>query len=88
MIYHFQDTEYTATIKVPSQEFQRICRDLSQFGDTVVISAKKGAVEFSGAGDIGSAKIVLKENGSIDDDKVEKACRLTIFNFLSWGAKR
>ncbi|XP_072165057.1 proliferating cell nuclear antigen-like [Diadema setosum] len=62
------DTEYTATIKLPSQEFQRICRDLSQFGDTVVISAKKGSVEFSGSGDVGTAKIVLKENGGIDDD--------------------
>lgn len=80
------DTEYAATIKVPSQEFQRICRDLSQFGDTVVITAKKGQVEFSGSGDIGSAKIVLKENGGVDEDKVsiemdkDQPCALSFAN--------
>ena len=28
------DTEYAATVKMPSAEFQRICRDLSSIGDT------------------------------------------------------
>lgn len=65
----FQDTEYAATVKVPSVEFQRICRDLSQFGDTIIISVKKGCVEFSGTGEIGSAKIALKESGNVDDDE-------------------
>lgn len=63
------DTEYSATVKIPSAEFQRICRDLSQFGDTIIISVKKGVIEFSGTGEIGSAKIALKETGSIDDDE-------------------
>ncbi|XP_041485383.1 proliferating cell nuclear antigen-like [Lytechinus variegatus] len=63
------DTEYTATVKVPSGEFQRICRDLSQFGDTIVIAVKKACVEFSGTGEIGSAKIALKESGNVDDDE-------------------
>ncbi|XP_030835356.1 proliferating cell nuclear antigen [Strongylocentrotus purpuratus] len=63
------DTEYAATVKVPSVEFQRICRDLSQFGDTIIISVKKGCVEFSGTGEIGSAKIALKESGNVDDDE-------------------
>lgn len=89
------DTEYTATIKIPSSEFQRICRDLSQFGDTVVISVKKGAVEFSGSGEIGSAKIVLKENGTIDDDEKisvemdkDQPCSLSFANrYLNFFAK-
>lgn len=28
------DTEYTCTIKMPSSEFQKICRDLMVLGDT------------------------------------------------------
>ena len=28
------DTEYSAVIKMPSAEFQRICKDLSTIGDT------------------------------------------------------
>ena len=28
------DTEYKCTVKMPSAEFQRICRDLSVLGDT------------------------------------------------------
>ena len=28
------DTDYAATIQMPSSEYQRICRDLSSIGDT------------------------------------------------------
>lgn len=28
------DTEYAATVTLPSSEYQRICRDLSSIGDT------------------------------------------------------
>merc|ERR1711935_893484 len=35
------DTEYAATVKMPSAEFMRICRDLSSIGDTVTISVSK-----------------------------------------------
>lgn len=37
-----------------SGEFARICRDLSQFGESVNISCTKEGVQFSTAGDIGS----------------------------------
>jgi len=53
-------TEYATTIKMPSAEFQRICRDLSAIGDTVTISATKDGVKFSVNGDIGSGDMTLK----------------------------
>ena len=31
---------------MPSQELQRIIRDLSQFGDTITISAIKNSIQF------------------------------------------
>ena len=49
-----QDTEYSAVVKLPSSEFQRICRDLSQIGDSVVISCTKEGVKFSASGDLGT----------------------------------
>jgi len=53
-------TEYATTIKMPSSEFQRICRDLSAIGDTVCISATKDGVKFSVDGDIGSGDMTIK----------------------------
>merc|ERR1712039_498414 len=35
------ETDYAAVIKLPSSEFQRIIKDLSQFGESVVISCTK-----------------------------------------------
>lgn len=41
---------------MPSAEFAKICKDLSQFGESVVISCTKEGVKFSTSGDIGSGK--------------------------------
>lgn len=70
------ETEYEAIIRMPSQEFARICRDLSSIGDTVVISASKEGVKFSTKGDIGSANIVCRQNTSVD--KPEEATVIQI----------
>ena len=35
------ETDYAAVVKMPSSEFQRVIRDLSQFGDSLVISVTK-----------------------------------------------
>ena len=44
------ETDYAAVIKMPSAEFQRVIRDLSQFGDSLMISVTKEGVKFSAAG--------------------------------------
>jgi len=63
------DTQYKCIIKMPSQEFQRICRDLSALGDTVVISATKEGIKFSVVGDIGSGDMTLKNSAqTVDGD--------------------
>lgn len=63
------DTEYAATVKMPSAEFQRICRDLSSIGDTVTISVSKDGVKFSTTGDIGQANITCRQNTSVDKEE-------------------
>lgn len=35
------ETDYACIVRMPSMEFARICRDLSQFGESVVISCTK-----------------------------------------------
>ena len=41
-----QDTEYHAVVKMPTHEFQKICRDMSQIGDSVLITCTKVCHKF------------------------------------------
>merc|ERR1719204_1391643 len=68
------DTDYGTTVKMPSGEFQRICRDLAAIGDTVTISATKQGVQFAVDGDIGAGSMMIKDMAmqvpahNVDDD--------------------
>ncbi|XP_078173797.1 proliferating cell nuclear antigen-like [Carex rostrata] len=62
---HIPDTSYEATVRMPSQEFARICKDLSTIGDTVVISITKEGVKFSVSGAIGNVNIICRHNISV-----------------------
>ena len=66
------DTEYMATITMPSAEFMRICRDLAIIGETCTISAAKEGVRFSVQGDLGSGNITLRETSTSDAKQEEK----------------
>merc|ERR1711915_859692 len=69
------ETDYAAVIKMPSAEFQRVIKDLSQFGESVVISCTKEGVKFSAAGDIGTGNIKLAQTANVD--KEQEAVTLT-----------
>jgi proliferating cell nuclear antigen len=60
------DTEYTAIVKMPSSEFQRITRDLQIVGDTVKISCNKDGVKFSVTGDLGSGNTMIRQSSNAD----------------------
>lgn len=66
------DTEYMATITMPSTEFARICRDLAIIGETCMISASKEGVRFSVEGDLGAGNITLRETSQSDAKEHEK----------------
>eukprot|EP00232_Nephroselmis_pyriformis_P027566 CAMPEP_0182864636 /NCGR_PEP_ID=MMETSP0034_2-20130328/7268_1 /TAXON_ID=156128 /ORGANISM="Nephroselmis pyriformis, Strain CCMP717" /LENGTH=322 /DNA_ID=CAMNT_0024996895 /DNA_START=32 /DNA_END=998 /DNA_ORIENTATION=+ len=70
------DTEYSAVVRMPSAEFQRICRDLSSIGDTVVISVTKEGVKFTTTGDIGQANITCRQNASVDKQEEQTVIEL------------
>lgn len=59
---------------MPSGEFARICRDLSQIGDAVMISCAKDGVKFSASGELGTGNIKLSQTSNVD--KEEEAVRV------------
>jgi len=63
------ETDFSCIIRMPSGEFARICRDLAQFGESMVISCTKEGVKFSSSGDIGSANIKLAQNSNFDKEE-------------------
>jgi len=66
------ETVYKTVIKMPSSQFQRICKELATIGDTVAINATKEGVKFSVAGDAGSGSIVCKQGGGSDDKEEDQ----------------
>ena len=61
--------DYTCVIKLPSSEFARVCHNLLQIGEDVVINcraAHNDYIYFSAAGDIGTANIKLLKNVNIN----------------------
>jgi len=62
------DQEYDALLKISSSHFQKICRDLSSIGDTVVIDATKSTVTFQVSGDMGTSKLQLKRGNKVDSE--------------------
>lgn len=67
MLFLFQqETQYSVKIEMPAQKFQRICRDLSQISESVVISCAKDGVRFAASGDLGSGNVKLFQTASQD----------------------
>jgi len=88
------DTEYKAIVKMSGSEFQRICRDLTILGDTVVISATKEGVKFSVSGDLGNGNITCRPSSEVDakqeettsislDEPVQLTFALRYLNFFT-----
>lgn len=86
---HIPNTVYSNKIQLPSSEFTRIIRELSQLSETVRIHTTKKSIKFSITGDIANGETELKENNSdresdkivIDvDNEINQAYSLT---FLS-----
>jgi len=69
------EQQYKVTARIPSGEFQKICRDLKEFGETMQIKASKEGITFSVAGDLGSGNVMLKPRES---EKPEEKVTLTV----------
>jgi proliferating cell nuclear antigen len=83
------ETVYSSRVAMPSNEFSRIVRELSQLAESVKISTTKKNIVFSVHGDIVNGDMELKENNSnrpsecikIDvDETVTNSFSLTFLN--------
>merc|ERR1711998_598936 len=63
------ETDYCAEVTMPSGEFQKICRDLTTFGDTATIAATKEGVKFSVAGDMGTGNVTVRQNAAVEKEQ-------------------
>jgi len=71
------DTEYAATITMPSSEFKRICTDLMALSESVSIEASKDGVKFSCAGDIGNGAVTLRSHNNVEKPELNVEIELT-----------
>lgn len=62
------DTDHDAVVKMPSGEFQRICRDLSSIGESMEIAVTKDGIRFSAAGEMGKGNVTLRQNTTVDKE--------------------
>lgn len=63
------EKDYSCIIKMPAGELARICKDLGQFGESVVIACSREGVKFSAVGDVGSANIKLAQTSNVDKEE-------------------
>lgn len=87
-----ENQEYKCVVRMPSSEFQKIMRDLKEFGDSVQISGSKDGVKFSVQGDIGAGNVTVKPRESDKEsqavtiaceDPVNAAYALRYLNFFA-----
>merc|ERR1712157_308569 len=69
------EQQYKVVARLPSSEFQKICKDLKEFGETMQVSASKEGIKFSVQGDVGSGNVMLKPRES---EKPEEKVTLTV----------
>ncbi|KAK0403444.1 hypothetical protein QR680_016920 [Steinernema hermaphroditum] len=64
------DQSYAVVVEMPASEFQKTCRDLTMFSDSLNITATKAGVVFTGKGDSGQSVVTYSTgtSGDADDD--------------------
>lgn len=58
------NTIHSSQIEMPSAEFSRIIRELSQLQDSVKIETTKKSIKFSVSGEIANGEMEFRENNS------------------------
>merc|ERR1712060_261319 len=74
------EQHYKVVAKLPSAEFQKICRDLKEFGETMQVKATKEGITFTVQGDMGAGNVMLKPRAA---EKPEDAVNLTVHEQVS-----
>ncbi|KAL1953613.1 hypothetical protein VTO42DRAFT_2531 [Malbranchea cinnamomea] len=81
------DTEYAATVDMPSAEFRRICSDLGALSESVLIEASKDGIKFSCQGEIGNGSITIRQRSNVDNPENDVSIHLTEPVALTFSVK-
>lgn len=73
-----EDNESDCSLILPSDELQRICRDLSNLSETIEIDCIKDSVKFTAKGDLGTGSIILKSNASVDKEEAKVYTKISL----------
>ena len=60
------ESEYHVSITMPTMDFQKICRNFANIGDSLNISATKEGVRFSASGDLGDGSVNVKPYNDLE----------------------
>jgi proliferating cell nuclear antigen len=76
------DTQYGSVVTMSSSEFTRICRELYQLNETVLIETNKNYVKFGVTGEVfgGSIKIDANEAGAENEETTSISVIYFIYN--------
>merc|ERR1712186_297974 len=69
------EQQYKVVARMPSSDFQKICRDLKEFGETMQVKASKEGITFSVQGVVGVGNVMLKPR---EAEKPEEKVTLTV----------
>ncbi|KAL7066460.1 putative proliferating cell nuclear antigen PCNA [Cryptosporidium serpentis] len=64
------ETSFSSIVSMPSNEFQRLCRDMAQFSDSLSIDINRKNVRFFTKGSLGSGSVVLRPKDGADTEAV------------------
>lgn len=62
------DQEYSVVCEMPAAEFQKTCKDLAMFSDSINITATKAGISFTGKGESGQNIVQFAPTADADDE--------------------
>lgn len=82
-----EELQYESTLLMPSSDFAKIVRDLSQLTDSISITITKESIKFVAEGEIGSGSVLIKP--FVNMDKPNESIKLEMDQpvDLTFGAK-
>ncbi|CCK72325.1 proliferating cell nuclear antigen KNAG_0J02460 [Huiozyma naganishii CBS 8797] len=82
-----EDLQYDTTLMMPSTEFSKVVKDLSQLTDSINIMVTKETIKFVAEGEIGTGSVILKP--VMDMEKPAESIKLEMDQpvDLTFGAK-
>eukprot|EP01025_Chloroclados_australasicus_P015614 TRINITY_DN1751_c0_g3_i2.p1 TRINITY_DN1751_c0_g3~~TRINITY_DN1751_c0_g3_i2.p1 ORF type:complete len:262 (-),score=30.42 TRINITY_DN1751_c0_g3_i2:438-1223(-) len=70
-----EDFDYSCVVQLSSKRFEKTLRDLSSVCDSVTISVNESFINFQGAGDVGSASVMIRSQGDPQEDTAVINCQ-------------